>query len=272
MASLPVISIIAMMWIYIDTKDIEKISLLSKQLSWMVLPSLIFFISLPIFLKHGFSFYSGLTSSMILTATGYCAMILIIKQIGFKIWPAYSVTEYWRKTVTIQKGIGLTEFLRFNGINTRRRVDYWLHRIWSVHSTESEIRVSLELLISDWKNTKGFIDSVIRSGKQIDTTQSTKILFPIKCCLADVPVCFSPFSTELIPVKNRMGLFICNGNFAFSSCNAVSNNLGCHTRFLMIVLVKRTVLKTCKNFHLRNNLSFDMISGKRKIFLRNFCQ
>ncbi|ABC78008.1 DUF3147 family protein [Syntrophus aciditrophicus] len=85
MASLPVISIIAMMWIYIDTKDIEKISLLSKQLSWMVLPSLIFFISLPIFLKHGFSFYSGLTSSMILTATGYCAMILIIKQIGFKI-------------------------------------------------------------------------------------------------------------------------------------------------------------------------------------------
>jgi len=85
LASLPVISLIAMIWLYIDTKDIEKVSILSTQIAWMVLPSLVFFISLPILLKNGFQFYLSLFVSMALTAVSYFLLLFALKQVGLKL-------------------------------------------------------------------------------------------------------------------------------------------------------------------------------------------
>ena len=42
------ISIISMIWHYIDSKDIEKVKDLSISIFWMVIPSLILFLSIPI--------------------------------------------------------------------------------------------------------------------------------------------------------------------------------------------------------------------------------
>lgn len=85
LASLPIISIMAMVWLYIDTKDIEKISVLSTQIAWMVFPSLVFFISLPILLKNGLEFYVSLFTSMALTAVSYFLLLVALKQLGLKL-------------------------------------------------------------------------------------------------------------------------------------------------------------------------------------------
>lgn len=84
-ASLPLVSILAIIWLYIDTKDIEKVSELSSSIFWFVIPSLALFISLPIFLKNGFTFYISLIFSSIITIFCYYLMILILDYFGINI-------------------------------------------------------------------------------------------------------------------------------------------------------------------------------------------
>ena len=62
-ASLPLTSILAMIWLYSDTKDVSKIIDLSSNIFWAVLPSLLFFIVLPILIKMGFKFSSAMVVS-----------------------------------------------------------------------------------------------------------------------------------------------------------------------------------------------------------------
>ncbi len=57
LASLPLISVLAIVWLYIDTKDVTKVSELASNVFWLVIPSLAFFISLPLLLKRGLDFY-----------------------------------------------------------------------------------------------------------------------------------------------------------------------------------------------------------------------
>jgi len=66
LASLPLISILAFIWIYVDTKDTARIAELSTQILWLVIPSLLFFVLLPVFLKLNYSF----AISMVLSTTG----------------------------------------------------------------------------------------------------------------------------------------------------------------------------------------------------------
>lgn len=51
-ASVPLTSVIAMIWLYHDTADTAKVIALASNIFWLVLPSLVLFISLPILLKH----------------------------------------------------------------------------------------------------------------------------------------------------------------------------------------------------------------------------
>lgn len=51
-ASLPVTAVLAMIWLYYDTRDVQRVSALSYGVFWMVVPSLAFFLILPLLLKH----------------------------------------------------------------------------------------------------------------------------------------------------------------------------------------------------------------------------
>lgn len=79
-ASLPLVSILAMTWIYIDTKDIDKISQLSTSIFWLVIPSWTLLFTLPIFLKKGIGFYASLGLSALLTMIAYLLMIIILRK------------------------------------------------------------------------------------------------------------------------------------------------------------------------------------------------
>ncbi|MDA0350099.1 MAG: DUF3147 family protein [Verrucomicrobia bacterium] len=78
LASLPLVSLLAIVWIYIDTKDVERITTLSKDILWLVIPSLLFFILLPQLLQRGIAFWPSLSVSCGVTMTGYAIMLKLI--------------------------------------------------------------------------------------------------------------------------------------------------------------------------------------------------
>ena len=84
LTSIPLVSVMAFIWLYIDTKNIETISKLSISIFWLVIPSLVLFITLPILLKY-INFYFALIFSIALTVVSYYIMILILEKFNISL-------------------------------------------------------------------------------------------------------------------------------------------------------------------------------------------
>lgn len=80
LASLPVVSVLAFCWIYIETKDAPRIGAMSLEIFWLVLPSLALFLALPWLLRQGFGFWASLGSASALTAGLYLAMLFALRR------------------------------------------------------------------------------------------------------------------------------------------------------------------------------------------------
>ena len=85
LASIPLVSVLAFIWLYIETKDIQKISQLSSSVFWLVIPSLSMFLILPYLLKLKLDFYLALIISIVVMVLCYYAMIFILAKFGVKI-------------------------------------------------------------------------------------------------------------------------------------------------------------------------------------------
>lgn len=85
LASIPLMSVLAMIWLYIDTKEIAKISELSLSIFWLVIPSLALFVTLPLLLKQGVGFYWSMSLSIGVTILSYWMMILVLNHFGVKL-------------------------------------------------------------------------------------------------------------------------------------------------------------------------------------------
>ena len=85
LASVPLVSVIAMIWLYTETKDVEKVSTFSNSVFWLVLPSLLLFIALPLLLKQGVSFYLSLGISIGITVLAYGIMLAVLNHFGIKL-------------------------------------------------------------------------------------------------------------------------------------------------------------------------------------------
>lgn len=84
-ASLPLLSVLAFIWLYRETHDIQKVINLSHGILWVVIPSLLLFIALPLFLKAGFDFYKALFLSCLITSGGYWVYLFILNKLGVNI-------------------------------------------------------------------------------------------------------------------------------------------------------------------------------------------
>jgi hypothetical protein len=85
LASLPLISLLAFVWLYLDTGDIEKVAALSHGVFWLVLPSLVLFIILPLLLRGGLGFWLSLGIACIATAAAYLGMVKLLALLGVRI-------------------------------------------------------------------------------------------------------------------------------------------------------------------------------------------
>jgi len=84
-ASLPLTSILAMIWLYTDTKDVNKVIALSQGISWIILPSLIFFIALQFLLRRNIGFYSSLLVACGVMFATYALYINLLGRWGIKL-------------------------------------------------------------------------------------------------------------------------------------------------------------------------------------------
>tara|TARA_B100001063_G_scaffold233814_1_gene250485 strand:+ start:214 stop:615 length:402 start_codon:yes stop_codon:yes gene_type:complete len=81
--SLPMISLLSIIWIYVETKDIERIISFSYSVFSMIIPSLSFFLTLPYFLKKNISFSISLILSIVIMIVLYFGLATLYKKIGY---------------------------------------------------------------------------------------------------------------------------------------------------------------------------------------------
>jgi hypothetical protein len=84
-ASLPLTSLFAIIWLRIEGTQIAQIAELSQQIFWMVLPSLVLFLLLPLLLRYGMAFWLSLGLSSAATIICYWLMIPLLRRIGVSI-------------------------------------------------------------------------------------------------------------------------------------------------------------------------------------------
>ncbi len=85
LASLPLVSILAIIWLYGETKSVQKIIDVSTSIFWAVLPSLIFFLVLPLLLKNGLKFTPAMIISAVTMFIAYSIYIFVLAKFGIKI-------------------------------------------------------------------------------------------------------------------------------------------------------------------------------------------
>lgn len=81
--SIPLTTFLALIWLYWETNDRHKVINLSNSTLLMVIPSLSFFVFLPILLKFNFSFIVSMASSVFLTAICYWMFIKLLEKFSF---------------------------------------------------------------------------------------------------------------------------------------------------------------------------------------------
>ncbi|MBL4647564.1 MAG: DUF3147 family protein [Gammaproteobacteria bacterium] len=75
LASLPITSLLAIIWLYLDTHNTHHVAALSQDILWLVIPSLLFFITLPILLHYKLHFYWALGLSCMSAIVAYAIML-----------------------------------------------------------------------------------------------------------------------------------------------------------------------------------------------------
>ena len=78
LASLPIVSLLSILWLYWDTGNTQKISELSISIFWLVIPSLSLFLALPLFLKYKWNFYAALGGSIAVMLACYGVLLWIL--------------------------------------------------------------------------------------------------------------------------------------------------------------------------------------------------
>jgi hypothetical protein len=84
-ASLPLVSILGMMWLWRDTGDVQRMAAHVEGTFWFVLPSLPMFLLIPALLRRGMAFWPALAIGCALTIGLYLAMTWIGPRFGLKL-------------------------------------------------------------------------------------------------------------------------------------------------------------------------------------------
>jgi hypothetical protein len=84
-ASLPLVSLLAIMWLWRDTGDTKRIADHAEATFWYVLPSLPMFLALPGMLRSGVPFWWALLSSCVLTFLLYLGTVIVAARFGVRL-------------------------------------------------------------------------------------------------------------------------------------------------------------------------------------------
>ena len=84
-ASLPLISLLGMIWLWQDTQDPVTLAAHARATFWFVLPSLPMFLLIPALLRRGAGFWPALGAGCILTMALYALMVWLGPRFGLRL-------------------------------------------------------------------------------------------------------------------------------------------------------------------------------------------
>jgi hypothetical protein len=84
-ASLPLVSVLGMIWLWRDKPDVPNMAAHVEATFWFVLPSLPMFLLIPWLLRSGVSFWLALTLGCAVTIALYLAMTALGPRIGIRL-------------------------------------------------------------------------------------------------------------------------------------------------------------------------------------------
>ncbi len=80
--SLPLISILTLAWLYWDTGSAQEVEDLSWSILWLVVPSLAFFVAVPVLIRVGVGVPLAIAGACGVTAVVYAAYVLAGRWLG----------------------------------------------------------------------------------------------------------------------------------------------------------------------------------------------
>jgi hypothetical protein len=83
--SLPLVSVLSIMWLWRDTGDVVRIAAHAEATFWLVLPTLPMFLVFPALLRAGIGFWIALGASCLLTVALYLLTIWLLPKIGISV-------------------------------------------------------------------------------------------------------------------------------------------------------------------------------------------
>ncbi len=81
LASLPLTTLLALIWLYVDTGDNTAVAALTVEVFWLVLASLPFFVVLPAALKAGWGFWPGLGAAAAASGVFYLIVFAVLRRL-----------------------------------------------------------------------------------------------------------------------------------------------------------------------------------------------
>ncbi len=85
LVSLPITSLLAFVWVYLETGDTGRVAALSHGIFWMLLPSMVLFVLLPFLLRLDVGFWASLGLSCAATAAAYIALLRLLAAFGVEV-------------------------------------------------------------------------------------------------------------------------------------------------------------------------------------------
>jgi hypothetical protein len=84
-ASLPLVSVLGMIWLWRDKPDVPNMAAHVEATFWFVLPSLPMFLLVPVLLRHGLGFWPSLAIGCALTIGLYLLMTWLGPRFGLRL-------------------------------------------------------------------------------------------------------------------------------------------------------------------------------------------
>jgi len=85
LAAIPLTSLLAFIWLHVEGAEPARIAELSSQIFWLVLPSLVLFLLLPLLIRQGLGFWLSLAISVATTVVCYLAMLPVLRKFGVQL-------------------------------------------------------------------------------------------------------------------------------------------------------------------------------------------
>lgn len=79
--SIPFSSILALTFLYHDSQDTNQVAQMAQDILWLVLPSVLLFVLLPMLLRRGWDFVPAMSVGIIATVVAYLLVLTLSKHV-----------------------------------------------------------------------------------------------------------------------------------------------------------------------------------------------